>query len=102
MAQGERAGWAGKLDDEVEVVEPGRARSTHEYLYWVGCAGASTTRTSRVTEATAKLLRRAGVDFAILGPVRAVHRRPRPPLGQRVPVPDAGQAERRAASTAWA
>src|SRR5436190_9561857 len=71
MAQGERAAWAGKLDtgtDEgVEVVAPDEP-FTHEYLYWVGCAGSFDDKNKRVSEATAKLLRRAGVDFAILGP----------------------------------
>ena len=41
---------------------------SHEYLYWVGCAGAFDDRNQKVTRAVATLLRRAGVDFAILGP----------------------------------
>jgi Fe-S oxidoreductase len=40
----------------------------HEYLYWVGCAGAFDDRNQKVTRAVATLLHRAGVDFAILGP----------------------------------
>jgi len=39
----------------------------HEYLYWVGCATSFDDRNKRVAVATAKLLQRAGVDFAILG-----------------------------------
>ena len=71
MAQGDRAAWAGKLDDgpdtAIPVVSPDDP-FTHEYLYWVGCAGSFDDKNKRVSEATAKLLRRAGVDFAILGP----------------------------------
>jgi Fe-S oxidoreductase/nitrate reductase gamma subunit len=67
MGQGERAEWARALPVEVEVVD-GSSPFTHEYLYWVGCAGSFDDKNKRVTIATAKLLQRAGVDFAILGP----------------------------------
>ncbi|MDQ1436384.1 MAG: hypothetical protein QOK43_13 [Acidimicrobiaceae bacterium] len=67
MSQGERADWAKALPDEVEVVDGG-SPFQHEYLYWVGCAGSFDDKNKKVTVATAKLLRRAGVDFAILGP----------------------------------
>jgi Fe-S oxidoreductase/nitrate reductase gamma subunit len=66
MSQSDRAAWADKVPG-VEIVDPGEA-FTHEYLYWVGCAGSFDDKNKRVTEATAKLLRRAGIDFAILGP----------------------------------
>src|SRR5690606_32256639 len=36
-------------------------------LYWVGCAASYDDRAKRVARATAELLKRAGVDFAILG-----------------------------------
>jgi len=65
MNNGERADWADDID--VEVVDPSDPFS-HEYLYWVGCAGSFDDKNQKVSEATAKLLRRAGVDFAILGP----------------------------------
>ena len=97
MSQGERADWAKGLegtDAEIPVIDPGDAFD-HEYLYWVGCAGSFDDKNRKVSQAMAKLMTRAGLDFAILGPVRAVHRRPGPPLGQRVPVPDAGHPERR-------
>ncbi|MFZ8877513.1 MAG: (Fe-S)-binding protein, partial [Ilumatobacteraceae bacterium] len=35
---------------------------------WVGCAGSFDDKNKKVTQAMAKLLRRAGVDVAILGP----------------------------------
>jgi Fe-S oxidoreductase len=66
MNQGERADWAKGLDD-VKVVDPGEPL-TSEYLYWVGCAGSFDDKNKKVTQAMAKLLRRAGIDVAILGP----------------------------------
>ena len=66
MNQGERADWAEALED-IEVVDPATP-FTHEYLYWVGCAGSFDDKNKKVTQAMAKLLQRAGVDFAILGP----------------------------------
>lgn len=65
MNNGERADWAAELD--VEVVDPSDPFD-HEYLYWVGCAGSFDDKNQKVSAATAKLLNRAGVDFAILGP----------------------------------
>jgi Fe-S oxidoreductase len=67
MNQGERADWAKGLPVEVEIVD-GSSPFEHEYLYWVGCAGSFDDKNKKVTVATAKLLQRAGVDFAILGP----------------------------------
>jgi Fe-S oxidoreductase len=63
-AQSERADWAGELED-VRILEPGEPAP--EYLYWVGCASSFDERARKTAESTAKLLRRAGVDFAILG-----------------------------------
>src|SRR6185503_326428 len=66
MNQGERGDWAEQLEG-VEIVEPGGAFD-HEYLYWVGCAGSFADRNKKTSRAMAKLLQRAGIDFAILGP----------------------------------
>jgi Fe-S oxidoreductase/nitrate reductase gamma subunit len=66
MNQGERGNWANSLDG-IDVVDPGDAFS-HEYLYWVGCAGSFDDKNQKVTQATARLMQRAGLDFAILGP----------------------------------
>ena len=41
---------------------------SHEYLYWVGCAGSFDDKNQKVTQAMSKLMDRAGIDFAILGP----------------------------------
>ena len=67
MNQGERADWAKAIPDDVAIVD-GSSPFDHEFLYWVGCAGSFDDKNKKVTVATAKLLRRAGVDFAILGP----------------------------------
>lgn len=65
MDQGERGDWAKDLN--VKVLDPGAAFD-HEYLYWVGCAGSFDDKNKKVTRSMAKLLRRAGIDVAILGP----------------------------------
>jgi len=65
MNQSERADWAKDLN--VAVVDPGAAFN-HEYLYWVGCAGSFDDKNKKVTQAVAKLLERANIDVAILGP----------------------------------
>jgi len=66
MNQGERGDWADSLEG-VTIVEPG-GDFDHEYLYWVGCAGSFDDRNKKTSRAMAKLLTRAGIDFAILGP----------------------------------
>ena len=60
MNQGERGDWADGIDG-VTIVDPGEAL-TSEYLYWVGCAGSFDDKNKKVTQATAKLLRRAGIE----------------------------------------
>ena len=65
--QTERAAWAESLG--VRVLEPGDPAP--EYLYWVGCAASFDERAKKSAESTAKLLQKAGVDFAILGPREA-------------------------------
>ncbi|MFM8902732.1 MAG: heterodisulfide reductase-related iron-sulfur binding cluster [Actinomycetota bacterium] len=65
MSQTDRGEWAKDLD--VEILDPG-APLKHEYLYWVGCAGSFDDKNKKVTQSMAKLLKRAGIDVAILGP----------------------------------
>ena len=58
-----RAHWAEGLD--IKIGEPA------EYLFYVGCAGSFDDRNKKVSIATAKLLKEAGVDFTILGEMEA-------------------------------
>jgi Fe-S oxidoreductase/nitrate reductase gamma subunit len=66
LSQSDRAAWTSKVDG-VPIVDPGDPFA-HEYLYWVGCAGSFDDKNQKVTIAMAKLLQRAEIDFAILGP----------------------------------
>ena len=66
MSQGDRANWTSKLEG-IEIVD-GSSPFDHEYLYWVGCAGGFDDKNQKVTQSMAKLMQRAGIDFAILGP----------------------------------
>jgi Fe-S oxidoreductase/nitrate reductase gamma subunit len=61
--QSERADWARGLG--VRILEDGRAP---EYLYWVGCAGSFDDRAKKIAQAVAKVLQKAAIPFAILGP----------------------------------
>jgi Fe-S oxidoreductase len=66
MSQSDRAAWTAKVDD-VPIVD-GSEAFDHEFLYWVGCAGSFDDKNQKVTQAMAKLMQRADIDFAILGP----------------------------------
>jgi Fe-S oxidoreductase/nitrate reductase gamma subunit len=66
MSQSDRAAWTAKVDD-VPIVD-GSGDFDHEFLYWVGCAGSFDDKNQKVTQAMAKLMQRAEIDFAILGP----------------------------------
>ena len=66
MSQSDRGDWAKGIDG-VDIVDPGEPLQA-EYLYWVGCAGSFDDKNKRVTQAMAKLLRRAGITVAVLGP----------------------------------
>ncbi len=67
LGQNKRTEWTQTLDFEVPVVT-GTIPDDIEYLYWVGCAGALDERARKGAQATARMLHRAGVTFAILGP----------------------------------
>ena len=47
-----------------EVAESGRGV---EYLFWVGCAAAFDPRNAKIARSMARVLKAAGVDFAVLG-----------------------------------
>jgi Fe-S oxidoreductase/nitrate reductase gamma subunit len=68
--RGARADWTRELDFEIPVLgENGKDRA--DYLWFVGCAGSYDDRNTAVSVALARLLHRAGIDFAILGPKEA-------------------------------
>ncbi|WP_449240586.1 heterodisulfide reductase-related iron-sulfur binding cluster [Desulfoscipio gibsoniae] len=57
-----RADWADELD--VPLIEDNKDA---EYLLFVGCAGSFDDRTKNVTTSLVKILKAAGINFAILG-----------------------------------
>lgn len=64
VSNSRRGDWAEGLDIPLmsDLDEP------PEYLFFVGCAGSFDDRQKKVTMAMVKILRAAGVEFAILGP----------------------------------
>jgi Fe-S oxidoreductase len=62
--QSDRAHWADGLG--VRVLNAGEPAP--DVLFWVGCAPSFDERAKQAAISTAKLLKEAGVDFAILGP----------------------------------
>lgn len=62
MAPDARDEWARELDIPRFADKPDT-----EYLFYVGCAGSFNDRNKKITTAFAKILKKAGVDFAILG-----------------------------------
>lgn len=69
MSQQARADWTSELDFDVPIL--GQDKDTADYLWFVGCAGSFDDRNTAVSVALARLLHRAGIDFAILGPQEA-------------------------------
>ena len=67
LGSSKRTEWLSTLDFEVPIIDDTIPEGV-EYLYWVGCAGALDERGRKQVESTARMLHRAGVTFAILGP----------------------------------
>ncbi len=86
-----RTEWTAALDFEVPVIT-GTIPDDIEYLYWVGCAGALDERARKSTQATARLLHRAGVKFAILGPRESCTGDPARRLGNEYLYQEMGKA----------
>ena len=57
-----RAAWSAGLGVKTVAEHPGA-----EVLFFVGCAGSFDDRAKKTSQAIARLLQKAGVDFAILG-----------------------------------
>ncbi len=62
LSRMDRAAWSDGLGLTTFAEKP-----EAEVLYWVGCAASYDDRAKKIARATARLLRAAGVDFAILG-----------------------------------
>lgn len=62
IAQEDRFKWAEGHD--VPVIEAGKKV---DYLYYVGCAGSYDAANQKVVQDTVSLLKKAGVDFAVMG-----------------------------------
>lgn len=63
VGQDKRLDWANSMD--VPLLDD--ADHTVEYLFWVGCAGATDDRAKKIQQALVRILKKSGVDFAILG-----------------------------------
>ena len=91
LGQSKRTEWTDVLDFEVPVIT-GTIPDEIEYLYWVGCAGALDERARKATQATARLLHRAGVKFGILGPRESCTGDPARRLGNEYLYQEMGKA----------
>ena len=58
-----RADWAKGMDVPLMMDKPDA-----DVLYFVGCAGSFDDRGKKIAQATARVLQKAGISFAILGP----------------------------------
>ncbi len=64
LAADARMDWTDGLDVDVPTVD---ANPDFEVLFWVGCAGSYDPAAQATTRAMARLLARAGVNYAVLG-----------------------------------
>ena len=62
LSRMDRSAWSDGLDIPTFAEKPDAA-----VLYWVGCAASYDDRAKKIARATARLMKMAGVDFAILG-----------------------------------
>jgi Fe-S oxidoreductase len=62
----QRDAWAEGLDI-ARMADVMTERDEAPLLYWVGCAGSFDDRNKKITLAMVKILKAAGIDFAILG-----------------------------------
>jgi Fe-S oxidoreductase len=66
QAPTDRFAWARSLPEGLNVPLMAERRAV-DILYWVGCAGSFDPKGQRTTQAMIKILKAAGVDFAVLG-----------------------------------
>jgi Fe-S oxidoreductase len=62
MSPQDREKWTEGMDIPVM-----REKGSAEYLYWAGCSGAYDDRGKDISRSVAKIMKKADVDFAILG-----------------------------------
>jgi Fe-S oxidoreductase len=62
LSRMDRSAWSDGLNIPTFAEKPDA-----EVLYWVGCAASYDDRAKKIARATARLMKQAGVDFAILG-----------------------------------
>lgn len=62
LSRMDRSAWSDGLELQTFAEKPDA-----QVLYWVGCAASYDDRAKKIARATARLLKLAGVDFAILG-----------------------------------
>jgi Fe-S oxidoreductase len=74
-----RMDWADGMD--VPVLGRDVAAGEYDVLFWVGCAGAFDDRNKKVVASFARLMKRAGVSFAVLGPAEGCNGDPARRLG---------------------
>jgi Fe-S oxidoreductase len=62
LSRMDRAGWADGLGVPMMAENP-----KAQVLFWVGCAASYDDRAKKIARSTVRLLKQAGIDFAILG-----------------------------------
>ncbi len=67
LAASERDAWTKELPFPVLTMAEAAQHGGVEVLFWVGCAGSYEERGKRVSRSLARLLKEAGVTYAILG-----------------------------------
>ncbi len=67
LAPNERDKWIHEIKAEGVEVQTAKENPGFEYLYWVGSPGAYDAKNITVTKANAKMFKKAGLNFAVLG-----------------------------------
>ena len=73
-----RADWARELSGVMTLQD----NPTAEYLYWVGCVCSFDQRAQNISRSLARIMEKAGLSFAILGPAEACNGDPARRLGE--------------------
>ena len=66
QGQDKREDWA-EGEDIRTIAEVAEAKEEVDYLYWVGCAGVTDDNAKKTQKALVKILKKADVNFAIMG-----------------------------------